>query len=56
MSATTIAPGPVKDAAVALALGRRRRRADRIVRALCLGATLLGLAFLASIPAPRAGC
>lgn len=49
MSATTIAPGPVKDAAVALALGRRRRRADRIVRALCLGATLLGLAFLASI-------
>lgn len=49
MSVTTIAPGPVKDAAVALALGRRRRRADRIVRALCLGATLLGLAFLASI-------
>ncbi|MBY0330407.1 MAG: phosphate ABC transporter permease PstA [Acetobacteraceae bacterium] len=49
MSATTIAPGPVKDAAVALALGRRRRRTDRMVRALCLGATLLGLAFLASI-------
>lgn len=43
------APGPTKDAAVAAALGRRRKRADRIIRALCLGATLLGLALLASI-------
>lgn len=44
-----IAPGPTKDAAVAAALGRSRKRADRIIRALCLGATLLGLALLASI-------
>ena len=44
-----IAPGPTKDAAVAAALGRSRRRTDRIIRALCLGATLLGLALLASI-------
>lgn len=44
-----IAPGPVKDAAVATALGRRRKRTDRIIRTLCLLATLLGLAFLASI-------
>lgn len=43
------APGPTKDAAVAAALGRHRKRADRIIRALCLGATLLGLALLASI-------
>lgn len=44
-----VAPGPVKDAAVATALGRRRKRTDRIIRTLCLLATLLGLAFLASI-------
>ena len=43
------APGPMKDPAVAAALGRRRRRADRIMRALSLAATLLALAFLASI-------
>jgi phosphate transport system permease protein len=42
-------PGPRKDPAVAAALGRRRRRADRIVRTLCVVATLVGLAFLASI-------
>ncbi len=42
-------PGPRKDPAVAAALGRRRKRADRIVRALCVGSTLVGLAFLASI-------
>ncbi|MBR0683134.1 phosphate ABC transporter permease PstA [Roseomonas eburnea] len=42
-------PGPRKDPEVALALGRRRKRADRIVRILCVGATLVGLAFLASI-------
>lgn len=42
-------PGPRKDAGVAAALGRRRRRADRLVRVLCVGATLVALAFLASI-------
>lgn len=42
-------PGPRKDPAVAAALGRRRKRADRVVRLLCMGATLIGLAFLASI-------
>lgn len=52
MSATTMnpsLPGPQKDRQVALALGRRRRRADILVRALCVGATLVGLIFLASI-------
>ncbi|MBX9701011.1 MAG: phosphate ABC transporter permease PstA [Acetobacteraceae bacterium] len=51
MSATiaATAPGPNKNADVAAALGRRRRRADRLVRTLCLAATLLGLLFLASI-------
>lgn len=42
-------PGPRKDPAVAIALGRRRRAVDRIVRGFCLVATLVGLAFLASI-------
>ena len=42
-------PGPRKDPAVARALGRRRRRIDLVIRALCLLATLVGLLFLASI-------
>lgn len=42
-------PGPRKDPKLAAALGRRRKRSDAIVRILCLGATLLGLALLASI-------
>lgn len=42
-------PGPRKDPAVSAALGRRRKRADMIIRALCIAATLIGLAFLASI-------
>ncbi len=42
-------PGPRKDPKVAAALGRRRKRADLIVRSLCVVATLIGLAFLASI-------
>ncbi len=42
-------PGPRKDPKVAAALGRRRRRADAIIRALCVAATLVALAFLASI-------
>ncbi|MBR0671791.1 phosphate ABC transporter permease PstA [Neoroseomonas soli] len=42
-------PGPRKDPAVAAALGRRRKRADRIIRSLCVAATLVALGFLASI-------
>lgn len=42
-------PGPRKDPKVAAALGRRRKRSDRIIRVLCITATLIGLAFLASI-------
>lgn len=42
-------PGPRKDPDVAAALGRRRRRANAIVKVLCIAATLIGLAFLASI-------
>jgi phosphate transport system permease protein len=42
-------PGPRKDPAVAAALGRRRRRANLVIKALCIAATLLGLAFLGSI-------
>ncbi|MCO6415557.1 phosphate ABC transporter permease PstA [Siccirubricoccus sp. KC 17139] len=51
MSATTMPPalGPVKDQAVAAALGRRRKAADRLVRLLSYAATLIGLVFLASI-------
>jgi phosphate transport system permease protein len=42
-------PGPRKDPGVALALGRRRKRMDFVIRALCVLATLIGLLFLASI-------
>jgi phosphate transport system permease protein len=42
-------PGPAKDDAVARALGRRRYRLNALVQALCVGATVLGLLFLASI-------
>ncbi|MBV9653276.1 MAG: phosphate ABC transporter permease PstA [Acetobacteraceae bacterium] len=51
MSATTIAAAsaPAKDAAIAVRLGRRRRVADRLNRVLCVIATLIGLALLASI-------
>jgi phosphate transport system permease protein len=44
MSATVAA-----DAELASKLGARRKRTDRLVRALCLGATAVGLALLASI-------
>jgi phosphate transport system permease protein len=44
-----VVPGPRKDPEVALSLGRSRKRADRIVRILCVLATIIGLAFLASI-------
>src|SRR4051812_36325882 len=51
MSASTAQPvlHPVKDPKVAAALGRSRKRADRIVRTLSLAATGIGLVFLASI-------
>ncbi len=53
MSATTTAPlaapGPASDREVARALGRRRKRTNTIVVALCSAATLVGLIFLASI-------
>ena len=53
MSATTastyLTEAPSKNAKVAAALGRRRKRADVTIRALCVLATLVGLFFLASI-------
>src|SRR5215213_4430066 len=42
-------PSPVKDAATAARLGRRRKRADRMLRLLSLAATGIGLVFLVSI-------
>ena len=47
MSATVA--GRASNASVASALARRRYRANRIVKALCVVATLIGLVFLASI-------
>ena len=51
MSTTTaaMAGSPRRDAAVALRLGRRRHRLDAMFRWLAIAATLIGLAFLASI-------
>jgi phosphate transport system permease protein len=51
---STILSGPIqvtpaKDMAAARALGRRRRLKDSLVRWLCIGATAVGLFFLASI-------
>ena len=43
------ASGPKRDPAIALALGRSRKRSDVIVRLLCISATVIGLALLASI-------
>jgi phosphate transport system permease protein len=48
-SATVKPTAFVRDARVAERLGRRRRMSDRIVRVLCLIATLIGLFLLASI-------
>jgi phosphate transport system permease protein len=42
-------PGPAHNESVARALGRRRYRANRIIKALCIAATVIGLLFLASI-------
>jgi phosphate transport system permease protein len=51
MSTTTAAAGsfPPRDMTAARAIGRRRLLVDRIVRGLCMLATLIGLVFLASI-------
>ncbi len=49
MSATTLDTSPAKNAKTAAALGRSRKRTDNIIRTLCVAATLVGLAFLASI-------
>lgn len=51
MSTTTfdIASAPAKNQAVARALGARRKMVDRLVRWACVGATIVGLIFLASI-------
>ncbi len=40
---------PPRNADVALRLGRRRRRLDRVIKVLCWAATAIGLLFLASI-------
>ena len=42
-------PGPRKDAAMAARLGASRKRADIIIRTLCIAATVIGLVLLASI-------
>jgi phosphate transport system permease protein len=42
---------PAKDIAVSRALGRRRHLKDNLVRWFCIGATIVGLFFLASIMA-----
>jgi phosphate transport system permease protein len=51
MSATMTVPplAPARDARVARALSRRRRTFDRLVKGLCVVATVIGLALLASI-------
>ncbi|MDR3534467.1 MAG: phosphate ABC transporter permease PstA [Rhodopila sp.] len=49
MSATTFSPGAAREANASRALGRRRYRTNAIVKVLCVLATIIGLAFLASI-------
>jgi phosphate transport system permease protein len=51
MSATTAAavPGPAKDLGVSRALGRRRSLINTVIKTLCVAATVIGLALLASI-------
>ena len=48
-AASAVPAHPARDARVARGLGRRRRITDRVVKALCWAATLIGLFFLASI-------
>jgi phosphate transport system permease protein len=49
MGTSLPAAGPARNAAVAAALARRRRLVDSAMRWFCIGATLVGLFFLASI-------
>jgi phosphate transport system permease protein len=49
MSATTLQAGPSRDQKLAGRLSRRRKLTNRIIEALCLIATIIGLIFLASI-------
>ena len=50
MSATAMSlTGPARDARLAGRLSRRRKRFDRLVKALSIIATVIGLALLASI-------
>jgi phosphate transport system permease protein len=45
----TSSAGPARNARVAAQLSRRRKLSDRVVQALCVVATMIGLALLASI-------
>jgi phosphate transport system permease protein len=49
MSAAAMPAGPARDQRMAGRLSRRRKRADRLVKALCMTATAVGLMLLASI-------
>jgi phosphate transport system permease protein len=49
MSATTLSPGPARDLAVSRSLGVRRHAVNTVIKALCVLATFIGLAMLASI-------
>jgi phosphate transport system permease protein len=50
MSVTALSgPGPAKDPAIAMRLGRRRRRVNAVTKVLCITATLIGLVLLGSI-------
>ena len=49
MSVTTVSPGPACDLSVARSLGRRRYRINTVIKVLCVLATFIGLAMLASI-------
>ena len=42
-------PGPARNQKIARTLGRRRHRANWIIKVLCIAATVIGLLFLASI-------
>lgn len=46
---TGVPPGPAKNQAVSRSLGRRRYRVNRIVKLLCVAATVIGILLLASI-------
>ena len=48
-AAVSSVPGPAKDSRAALALGRRRKRADVAIKALCILATVICIVFLVSI-------